>query len=77
MSGTKKKKFNINGKDFFCSLNEPFLYDLLKTFLNEKVAENHKIAVAVNNVLVEKKKWKKKKIFYDDKIEIVTPFFGG
>ena len=33
--------------------------------------------VAVNNVLVEKWQWKKRKINFNDKIEIVSPFFGG
>ena len=72
-----KKTYNINGKEFICSLNEPLLYDLIEFFLKKKIYKDHKIAVAVNNVLVEKYKWKKKKIFLNDKIEIVTPFFGG
>tara|TARA_B100000963_G_scaffold359593_1_gene387328 strand:- start:1105 stop:1335 length:231 start_codon:yes stop_codon:yes gene_type:complete len=72
-----KKKYNINGKDYFCKLHKPFLHELLRTFLNKKVNQNYRIAVAVNDVLIEKKEWKKKKIFHEDRIEIVTPFFGG
>ena len=35
------------------------------------------IAVAVNNELVQKSKWKSKIIKEGDVIEIVQPFFGG
>ena len=69
--------YNINGKKIVCSIQEPFLDDLIKIFINKKINKNYKIAVAVNNVLVEKYKWKKRKISLNDKIQIVTPFFGG
>ena len=70
-------KYNINGKKIVCSIKEPFLDDLIKIFINKDINKNYKIAVAVNNVLVERYKWKKRKISLNDKIEIVTPFFGG
>ena len=49
------------------------LDDLLKIYKDKDI----KIAVAVNNRLIEKSEWKKKKISNGDVIEIVQPFFGG
>ncbi len=72
-----KKTYFINGKSFVCEIKEPYLEELIETFLNVKVKEKSNIAVAVNNVLVQRRKWKKKKIFLNDKIDIVAPFFGG
>ena len=46
----------------------------MKKVLNDKKI---KVAVAVNNRLVMKSDWKKKKILNGDVIEIVQPFFGG
>ena len=48
--------------------------DLVKKFVKDKKV---KVAVAVNNQLIVKSEWKKKKIFNGDIIEIVQPFFGG
>ena len=67
----------INGKSFVCELKEPFLNELISLFLNKKVESKSNIAVAVNNELVERSKWKKKRVNIKDKIEIVAPFFGG
>lgn len=67
----------INGQDFKCNLKNPCLYDLLNVFLKKKINEKCKLAVAVNNQLIERGNWKKKKINFSDKIEIVSPFFGG
>ena len=67
----------INGKVFECNLKDPFLDDVIKLFLNNNNQINPKIAVAVNNKIVEKQKWTKQRIKDDDKIEIVAPFFGG
>ena len=49
----------------------------LEIFLNKSSLKESKIAVAVNNQMIERYKWKKKKINFQDKIEIVAPFFGG
>ena len=72
-----KNKYFINGKNFSCELKEPYLEDLIEIFLNKSSLKESKIAVAVNNQMVERYKWKKKKIKLKDKIEIVAPFFGG
>ena len=72
-----KNKYFINGKNFSCELKDPYLEELIEIFLNRSTLKNSKIAVAVNNQIVERCKWKKKKINFQDKIEIVAPFFGG
>ena len=72
-----KNKYSINGKNFSCELKEPYLVDLIEIFLNKSSLMKSKIAVAVNNQMIERYKWKKKKINFQDKIEIVAPFFGG
>ena len=72
-----KNKYFINGKNFSCELKEPYLEDLVVIFLNKSNLKESKIAVAVNNQMIERYKWKKKKINFQDKIEIVAPFFGG
>ena len=72
-----KNKYFINGKNFSCELKEPYLEDLIEIFLNKSSLKESKIAVAVNNQMIERYKWKKKKINFRDKIEIVAPFFGG
>ena len=72
-----KNKYFINGKNFSCELKEPYLEDLIEIFLNKSSLKESKIAVAVNNQMIERYKWKKKKINFQDKIEIVAPFFGG
>ena len=51
-----------------------FLDELIKNYLKHK---NIKVAVAVNYELIQKSKWKSKKILKGDEIEIVQPFFGG
>ena len=72
-----KNKYSINGKNFSCELKEPYLVDLIEIFLNKSSLMESKIAVAVNNQMIERYKGKKKKINFQDKIEIVAPFFGG
>ena len=72
-----KDNYHINGNNFICDLEEPYLEELIEVFLKKSVSKNSKIAVAVNNQIVERCKWKKKKINFQDKIEIVAPFFGG
>ena len=72
-----KNKYFINGKNFSCELKEPYLEDLIEIFLNKSSLKESKIAVAVNNQMIERYKWKKKKKNFQDKIEIVAPFFGG
>ena len=44
-------------------------------FLKNEIKK--RFAVAVNEKLVPKEMWKNKKIFHNDKIEIVYPFKGG
>ena len=63
-------------EEFYCELKEPYLEDLIEIFLNKSSLKESKIAVAVNNQMIERYKWKKK-INFQDKIEIVAPFFGG
>jgi len=53
---------------------ENFLEELIKIYLKNK---NMRVAVAVNYELIQRSKWKSKKIIRGDKIEIVQPFFGG
>ena len=72
-----KNKYFIIGENFSCELKEPYLEDLIEMFLNKSIMKESKIAVAVNNQMIERYKWKKKKIKFQDKIEIVAPFFGG
>ena len=72
-----KNMYFINGKNFSCELKEPYLENLIEIFLNKSISKKSKIAVAVNNQMIERCKWKKKKINFQDKIEIVAPFFGG
>ena len=67
----------INGKNFKCNLENPCLYDLMSFFLKKKIDEKCKLAVAVNDKLIKRDNWKRKKINLSDRIEIVTPFFGG
>ncbi len=71
------KTYLINGKNFSCKVKDPVLYDLIEIFFEKSMNAKTNIAVAVNNVLVEKWQWKKRKINFNDKIEIVAPFFGG
>ena len=61
----------VNGNEFPIDQIEFSLDDLLKKFIKDK---DIKIAVAVNNRLIEKSEWKKKKISNGDVIEIVQPF---
>tara|TARA_B100000886_G_C20215770_1_gene404339 strand:+ start:249 stop:479 length:231 start_codon:yes stop_codon:yes gene_type:complete len=67
----------INGQNFKCNLENPCLYDLVNVFLEKKIDKKCKLAIAVNNQLIERHQWKKKKINLSDRIEIVSPFFGG
>ena len=71
----EKNYFKINGKQFqIDTKKENFLDELIKNYLKHK---NIKVAVAVNYELIQKSKWKSKKILKGDEIEIVQPFFGG
>ena len=71
----EKNYFTINGKQFqIDTKKENFLDELIKNYLKHK---NIKVAVAVNYELIQKSKWKSKKILKGDEIEIVHPFFGG
>ena len=56
-----KNKYFINGKNFSCELKEPYLEDLVEIFLSKSCLKESKIAVAVNNQMIERYKWKKKK----------------
>ena len=56
-----KNKYFINGRNFSCELKEPYLEDLIEIFLNKSSLKESKIAVAVNNQMIERYKWKKKK----------------
>ena len=69
-----KKICIVNGNEFKIDRMEFHLEDLVKKVLKEKKIT---VAVAVNNRLVTKSDWKKKKILNGDVIEIVQPFFGG
>lgn len=71
----EKNYLTINGKQFqIDTKKENFLDELIKNYLKNK---NIKVAVAVNYKLIQKSKWKSKKILKGDEIEIVQPFFGG
>ena len=71
----KKNYFTINGTQFLIDAKkENFLEELIKNYLKNK---NIKVAVAVNYEMIQRSKWKSKKITKGDKIEIVQPFFGG
>ena len=71
----EKNYFTINGKQFqIDTKKENFLDELIQNYLKNK---NIKVAVAVNYKLIQKSKWKSKKILKGDEIEIVQPFFGG
>ena len=48
-----KNKYFINGKNFSCELKEPYLEDLIEIFLNKSSLKESKIAVAVNNQIIE------------------------
>ena len=74
---TLKNIYIINGENFVCNLKEPSLEKLIETFLKNTIKSQSNIAVAVNNEVVEKSKWKKTKIYFKDRVEIVAPFFGG
>ena len=69
-----KKICIVNGNEFKIDRMEFHLEDLVKKVLKDKKIT---VAVAVNNRLVVKSDWKKKKILNGDVIEIVQPFFGG
>ena len=71
----EKNYFTINGKQFqIDTKKENFLDELIKNYLKHKKI---KVAVAVNYELIQRSKWKSKKILKGDEIEIVHPFFGG
>ena len=71
----EKNYFTINGKQFqIDTKKENFLDELIKNYLKHKKI---KVAVAVNYELIQKSKWKSKKILKGDEIEIVQHFFGG
>tara|TARA_Y100000991_G_scaffold171507_1_gene133249 strand:- start:156 stop:374 length:219 start_codon:yes stop_codon:yes gene_type:complete len=71
----KKNYFTINGTQFLIDVTkENSLEELIKNYLKNK---NIKVAVAVNYEIIQRTKWKSKKIIKGDKIEIVQPFFGG
>ena len=71
-----KKNCLVNGAPFAIKNCGIHLEDLIKIAVGEK-KNKLSLAVAVNNQLVQKSKWKKKVIKEGDKIEIVQPFFGG
>tara|TARA_X000000368_G_C22369209_1_gene423970 strand:- start:124 stop:345 length:222 start_codon:yes stop_codon:yes gene_type:complete len=71
-----KKKCFVNGTPFIIKNCSIHLEDLMKIALGGK-GNKLSLAVAVNNQLVQKSKWKKKVIKEGDIIEIVQPFFGG
>lgn len=69
-----KKNCIVNGKEFPIDKMEFHLEELVKKFIKDKKT---KVAVAVNNKIIVKSEWRKKRIFDGDIIEIVQPFFGG
>ena len=71
-----KKKCFVNGAPFTIKNCSIHLEDLIKIAVGTK-RNKLSLAVAVNNQLVQKSKWKKKVIKEGDVIEIVQPFFGG
>ena len=70
-----KKNCIVNGTSFTIKNCEIQLEELIKITVGKK--KNLSFAVAVNNELVQKSKWKSKVIKEGDVIEIVHPFFGG
>ena len=67
-----KKKLIINGENAFV------LSETLSKVLNEiNIIKNQNMAVAVNEVVIEKINWKNYKIKSGDIIEIVQPLKGG
>ena len=71
-----KKNCFVNGVPFTIKNCSIYLEDLIKIAVGAK-RNKLSLAVAVNNQLVQKSKWKKKVIKEGDIIEIVQPFFGG
>jgi thiamine biosynthesis protein ThiS len=71
-----KKNCFVNGAPFTIKNCSIHLEDLIKIAVGKK-RNKLSLAVAVNNQLVQKSKWKKKVIKEGDMIEIVQPFFGG
>ena len=69
-----KKNCIVNGKEFPVDNKGFYLEELVKKFIKDKKT---KVAVAVNNEIIVKSEWRKKRIFKGDIIEIVQPFFGG
>ena len=69
-----KKNCIVNGKEFPIDKMEFHLEELVKKFIKDKKT---KVAVAVNNKIIVKSEWRKKRIFNGDIIEIVQPFFEG
>ena len=67
--------FLVNGNVFSSEKKVSNLADLLSEYLDNKNSNN--VAVAVNSELVERSKWKYRKLNTNDKIEIVRPFNGG
>ena len=72
----RKRKCFINGVSFTIKSCGVQLEDLINTTVGKK-KNQLSLAVAVNNELVQKSKWKSKVIKEGDIIEIVHPFFGG
>ena len=72
----RKRKCFINGVSFTIKSCGVQLEDLINTTVGKK-KNQLSLAVAVNNELVQKSKWKNKVIKEGDIIEIVHPFFGG
>ncbi len=71
-----KNKCFVNGASFTIKNCGIHLEDLITTTVGKKKKELS-LAVAVNNELIQKSKWKSKVIKEGDVIEIVQPFFGG
>ena len=76
MKKMSKKKCFVNGASFSIKKCGIQLDDLVTTTVG-KQKNQLSLAVAVNNELVQKSKWKSKVIKEGDIIEIVQPFFGG
>ncbi len=71
-----KRKCLINGASFTIKKCGVQLDDLINSTVGKK-KNQLSLAVAVNNELVQKSKWKSMIIKEGDVIEIVQPFFGG
>jgi thiamine biosynthesis protein ThiS len=69
-----KKNCIVNGKEFPIDNMGFHLEELVEKFIKDKKT---RVAVAVNNKIIFKSEWRKKRIFNGDIIEIVQPFFGG